>query len=139
MTLRSVVLGGLVAGLLINVSGIALVHFVLGPDYVKTFLQHLAGPPGAGTFARHLTIRFCFGLLAILLYAALRPAFGGAAAPAAAGVLFVASYLPLALMLSEFGVLRGWQLWASLAWGAGEVVLATLAGAFVYVKTGGAG
>lgn len=139
MTPRSVLLGGLVAGLLINVSGMALAHFALGPDYVKTFVQHLPGPPGAGMFARHLAVRFGFGFLAVLLYAALRPGLGGAASLAAAGGLFFASYLPLALMLSEFGILRGWRLGVSLVWGAGEILLCTMAGAFVYLKTGGAG
>jgi len=52
-------MGGLVAGLLINVSGITLAHFVLGPGYIKTFVQHLPGPPGAGLFARHLVPRPC--------------------------------------------------------------------------------
>jgi hypothetical protein len=139
VTLRSVLLGGLVAGLLINVSGMALAHFVLGPDYVKAFVQHLPGPPGAGTFVRHLAVRFGFGFLAVLLFALLRPGLGSAAAPAAAGFLFFASYLTLALALSEFGILGGWRLWVSLVWGAAEVLLATLAGAFVYLKTGGAG
>jgi hypothetical protein len=52
MSLRAALLGGLVAGLLINLSGMGLAHFVLGPDYVKAFLQHVSGPPSSGTLDR---------------------------------------------------------------------------------------
>lgn len=137
MTPRAILLGGFLAGVLINVSGISLAHFVLGPDYVKAFVAHLPGPPSGALMARHLLLRFVFGLVCVFLYAALRPGFGGAAVPVAAGILFLASYLPLGMMLREFGILQGWRFVATMVWGAGEALLATLAGAFVYLKAGG--
>jgi hypothetical protein len=46
MRIAWILLAGLAAGLWINVSGMASVHLMLGPGYVKALVAHLPGPPG---------------------------------------------------------------------------------------------
>jgi hypothetical protein len=136
-----IVLAGLAAGLVFNLSGIGLVHLVLGRSYVEALLAHVPGPPGPGTALRHLGIRFGFGILSVLLYALLRPSYasGLVAACASGTFLFLAGYLPLSVALNEFGILQGWRFWVALPWGLAEAVLATLVGASVYAKLAGPG
>ena len=139
MRIGMLLLGGLVAGLVINLSGIAVVRFLLGPDYVHSLMSHVPEPVGPATFVRHLGIRFGFGILGVVLFAALRPRFHATApaAVAAGTFLFLAAYVPLALMLNEIAVLVGWKLWATLAWGLGEAIVAVLLGAMLFVRLGG--
>lgn len=134
-----VILGGLAAGLFINLSGLAEVHFLLGREYIKALLAHVPHSTGPGTLVRHLSIRFGLGLLCVLLYAALRPRFdrGVGAAVAAGGFLFLAGYVPLSAMLNEFGILMGWRLWAALLWGASETLVAALLGSYLYDRLQG--
>lgn len=136
-----IVLAGLTAGVLVNLSGIGLVYFVLGRPYVESLVAHLPGPAGPGTAVRHLGIRFGFGVLCVFLYASLRPSYasGLAAACASGAFLYLAAYVPLSLALNEFGILAGWRLWVALAWGLAEAVLAALLGAFVYGRMAGSG
>jgi len=129
--------GGLVAGLVVNVSGIVLAHFVLGPGYMQDFLRHLPGPPSGAMAARHLGVRFGFGILCVLFLLALRPAFGRGAPAAAAVALLLSGYVPLSLALYEVGILRGWRFAVALVWSAAEVYLGVLAGGLVHRKAGG--
>lgn len=135
----ALILGGLVAGLWINLSGMALVHFMLGPAYVARLLAHLPEPAGSATLVRHLAIRFGLGILGVLLYLAVRPQLATtvSAAVVAGTFLFLFAYVPLGAMLNEFGVLTGWQLWATLAWGAVEAIVALLLGARLYERLSG--
>lgn len=138
MKIGVAVLSGLAAGLWINLSGVTLVHFVLGNEYVETLMGHVPGQPGPGTLVRHLGIRFALGIVSVLLYAALRPRFErqAVAAVVAAAFLFFAGYVPLGAMLNEFGILVGWRLWATLLWGAGETIVAALLGSYLYERLG---
>lgn len=136
-----ILVAGLAAGVFINLSGMALAHLALGRAYVEALIAHLPGPVGPGTFVRHLSTRFLFGILLVLLYAWLRPVLATqqAAVTASAGFLFLAAYLPLALTLNEFGILVGWRLWVALAWSLAEVEGASLIGVFVYASMAGSG
>jgi hypothetical protein len=138
MRIGAVLISGLLAGLWINLSGLILVGGVLGAEYVQGLGAHLPEPPGPATFLRHLCLRFGLGIVCVALYALLRPRFatlsGGALA--AAAFLFLAAYLPLAAMLNEIGVLTGWRLPVTLAWGVGEAWVAALLGALLYDRLG---
>lgn len=134
-----VVPAGLVAGLVINFSGIAVVHFLLGPDYVSSLLALVPDPKSPWILVHHLSIRFGFGILCVLLFAALRPAFfhRWTTVLAAGGFVFLAGYVPLAAMLNEFGVLSGWKMWATLLSGWAEAVGATFLGAWLFERLAG--
>ncbi len=138
MRVGATVLAGLVAGLWINLSGMALVYFVLGSEYVHRLVELVPQPTGPGMVIRHLSLRFGFGILCVALYALLRPRVHPAttAALVAAAFLFLLGYVPLSAMLNELGALVGWRLWVSLAWGAGEALVATLLGSYLYERIG---
>ncbi len=129
-----VVLGGLVAGLIINVSGMLLAHFVLGQEYIEAFKSKM--PPESQTimFVKHVTLRFWFGLLAVFIYAGFRPRFGPGPRTAiiAGGTVFLAAGIVMLLSLNNLGLLTGPRLWIAGAWTLGEAVIATLVGAMLY-------
>gem|GEM_PF-4723681 len=52
------VLGGLVAGLIINVSGFMMAHFVLGREYVEAFKSKMVPQSASAIFAKHLACGF---------------------------------------------------------------------------------
>lgn len=126
---------GLLAGLVISLSGSLLAHNVLGPAYVAAYRSHMVNPlPVGPTIVLNLVIRFAFGLLAMFLYVAFRPRFGpGPGTAGLAGLTLAAgTYLPNVMLLSQFGILTGSQALISAAWGTAEAVLACVAGAWVY-------
>lgn len=131
---RRVLLGGLLAGLVSNVSGIALAHFVLREDLLA--LMRAAGissfPAHVGV--EHLLTRFGIGILLVWLYAAIRPRFGAGprtAVYAGLAAWFFAQLVPT-LALSTWSVIPTRVLVVAPLWGLFEMVLATLAGAWVY-------
>lgn len=131
---KRVILGGLVAGLVSNISGILQAHFLFA-GYVRSIVQSLGivtFPPY--TVYLHLASRFGMGLAVTWLYAALLPRFGpGAGTAVIVGtvawlfsfVFFAVGMLPWGLFPPEF----------LLAWSAGglvEMVLVALAGRWFY-------
>jgi len=134
MNLRSVLLSGLVAGVIILVSGVSLAHFVLGKEYVDKFVSRLPAEPGVGMMIEHTMLRLSFGLLAVFVYAGFRPRFGPGPKTAliVAGVLFLTTYVPMTLSLKSQGVLEGRNLLLATMWSVGEIAIATLVGARLY-------
>jgi len=129
-----VVVGGLAAGIVINVSGILLAHFVLGPAYVEAFKAKVSGQPEVLMLVKHVGLRLWFGVLIVFVYAGFRPRFGPGPRTAvlAGATVFLAAGLVLLAALNDFGLLSGAQLWIAAAWTLVENVVAGLAGAWVY-------
>lgn len=127
-------LAGLIAGIVINISGIALGHFVLGREYILRFFDKLRHQPTGWTMVGHLTVRMGFGFAAAFLCMAMRPRFGSGVRNSliAAGMVFATCYVLLTKVLHDFDVLVGWRLWVSLAWGAVEIVCATCLAGYIY-------
>jgi hypothetical protein len=134
LNLPRLVLAGLAAGVLAKASGFALVHFFLGPEYVKTLFSHMSHEPGPGTMARHLSVRFIVGFVAAALVFGLGPRLRGRVRTAlgAALVIYLIGYVPSAMLLYDFDILVGRNLWITLAWCAGEILLASLLAAAIY-------
>jgi hypothetical protein len=126
--------GGLMAGLFLLATGVALGHGLLGADYVRAFASHRAHPVNAVTVLENTSLRLAYGFLLVFLYAAIRPRFGAGPRTAmiAAALLWLAAFLPRQLLLSEFGILNRPQLVLSLSWSVAEVVVASLLGAAIY-------
>ena len=135
-----VCLGGLLAGLIINLGDFASHWLGRGGDW--WFFIALAHPLERATdIGPYVGLHFLHGLAAIWLYAATRPRFG--AGPRTAVLVGFASclimnWLPL---LSFWGLLathpwlqsisaRSWVM--NSFWELPEIILATLAGAWVY-------
>src|SRR5688572_21312095 len=130
-----VLLGGLVAGLVINVSEFVLNGLVLANDW--TAAMTALGKPGEMTPAQIAGFNvwgFCIGIVAVWLYAAMRPRFGaGPRTAISAGLVtwflgyFLAGWAPIITGLFPTRIML-----ISMAWGGVEVLLATLAGAKLY-------
>jgi hypothetical protein len=133
---RSWFLSGLLAGLVISVSGSVLAHAVLGPAYVAAFRAHMATPlpPVSAIIAQNLSIRFGYGLLGMFFYVAFRPRFGpGPGTALLAGLALAAgTYLIPLYHLAQFGILAGAKLWIAAGWSLAEAMIACLVGASIY-------
>lgn len=128
-----VLVGGLVAGFVILLSGFALAHFVLGDAYVVEFKRIFPQSP-TELIATHVSMRLGFGIVAVFLYAAMRPRFSsrGKSAVLAGVTLWLLSYIPLTMTLRSLSLLGGTRFVVVLTWGLAEAVLATMIGASFY-------
>ncbi len=139
INMERVILGGLLAGLVINISEFVLNMAVLGSLWNEA-LQALNNPPfdtGAITF--FVLLCFALGILAVWVYAAIRPRFGaGPMTAVCAGLLVWA----LAVLFPAGGALplhvfpRRLLLYATV-WELFELPVATLAGAWIYRESAG--
>jgi MFS family permease len=128
-----VILGGLVAGVIINVSEYILNGVVLAKD-MEAAVSALGKQMGQTQLAMFTVWGFLVGIFAVWLYAAIRPRYGaGPKAAVTAGVAvwclgyLLAAVTPIALNLFPPGVMV-----MGLAVGLVEVILGTLAGAWIY-------
>ena len=132
---RSWFWAGILAGAILNVSGVVLAHAVLGPGYIEAVRRHVAvATPLPVTMARNISIRFGIGLLGMFLYVGFRPRFGpGPRTALLAGLaLFAGTYLPGILSFAQFGILAGTGLWITVGWSLAEACGACLLGAWSY-------
>ena len=84
--------------------------------------------------AKHLSLRFWFGVLAVFLYACMRPRFGaGPRTAAIAGLtVFLSTGLVAIVTINDLGLLTGVKLWITVAWTMAETIVAALVGASLY-------
>lgn len=131
---KSVVAGGLVAGLIINVSETILNLHVLGEQNDAALSARNLPPVGGGAIAAFIAGGFGVGLLLMWLYAAMRPRFG--AGPKTAVLTALAVWLLAfawpSLTTSLMGFLPAKLLTVTAIWGLGEIVIAALAGGWLY-------
>jgi hypothetical protein len=132
-----VILGGLLAGLVMNVGEAALHGGVLGEDaaaLLKTYGIPMTANPTY--LAALIGVTFVVGIAAVWLYAAIRPRFGpGPKTAIVAGLaVWVLAHLWSGVYLGAgFGGLIPPRLaWLPVVWGLVEAPLATLAGAWLY-------
>ena len=128
-----VILGGLVAGVIINLSEYVLNGVVLAKD-MEAAISALGRQLGGGALLMFTVWGFLVGIFAIWLYAAIRPRYGaGPKTAVCAGVAvwglgyLLASVTPLALHLFPRRLMA-----VGLAVGLVEVIAGTLAGAWLY-------
>jgi hypothetical protein len=128
-----VILGGLVAGVIINIFEFILNGVVLAKD-MEAAISALGRKVGGGQLAMFVVWGFLVGIFAIWLYAAIRPRYGAGwktalhAGSAVWGLGYLlSSVTPLALNLFPARLMV-----VGLTVGLIEVVVATLAGAWLY-------
>jgi len=133
MNWKRIVAGGLVAGIVLNV-GEFVVEPLMGPQ-MENFFRRLSLPvPGEGPMVALAGLAMVLGVVAVWLYAALKPAFGaGMRTAAIAGVVvwLLSCVFPNVLMLA-FGLFDAKLFWFSTVWPLIETVVATMAGAKLY-------
>ena len=134
INLKGVVIGGLLAGLIINISESILNIPVLGAQ-MEAALRALNLPPvGNGPIVVFLVGGFALGLILVWLYAAIRPRFGAGPKTAiiAAIVLWFLAYFWPSLGMGLMGFMPMKLLSVGVVWGLAEVIIAALAGGAVY-------
>lgn len=129
-----VLLGGLLAGLVINVGEYILNVIVLADQFAAFREQFGLGALGAGEMAAAVIITFLYGIVLIWIYAAIRPRFGAGPKTAiiAGLVLWVIAYVLFTGSLWAGGVLSASITVTSIVWGIFEAPIAALAGAWLY-------
>jgi hypothetical protein len=129
-----VVLGGLLAGLIINIGETLLNAVVLASDMEQLTQARNVPPVGGSAIAGFVTMCFALGIGIVWLYAAIRPRFG-----AGVGTAIIAG---VAVWLLSFGwAIVGDTLMQfiptnimgiALVWSFVEVLAGAIAGAWVY-------
>jgi len=131
-----VLAGGLVAGLIINIGETILNIPLAGAELEQALSARNLPPVGGGAIAYFVAACFVLGILIVWAYAAVRPRLGPG--PKTAVVVAVVAWL-LTFVWSggaqvAMGVMPLKLTAMGLAWGLGEVVIATLAGARLYTE-----
>ena len=131
---RRVLLGGAVAGVIIN-GGEVLLNGVILREHIEADMQRMhITPPGNGFAALAIALTFIFAVIAILIYAMARARFG----PGPKTALLVAVLLWFCVYTYSGTVnmllinVPPWLVAMVLAWGLIEYPLGILAGAALY-------
>ena len=134
---RGVVLGGVLAGLVINISEYILNEPILGAQFAAAMTAHNLPPIGGSAIAVFLIYGFALGLVLVWLYAAIRPRFGaGPKTTAIAGVVvWFLAYFTSMLNFGAIGLLPAPLLLIGLVWGLVELIVAAIVGGWLYSET----
>ena len=132
-----VFLGGLLAGVVINVSEMILNSVVVKRDWEEA-MRALGKDPAAAMAGNAMAIWILWGFLAgiglVWLYAAIRPRYGPGpktAAIAGVGAWFFAGFLANLAMMN-IGLFPRRLIMIGLVWGLVEMIVAAIAGAWAY-------
>lgn len=132
---RRLILGGLVAGVLVNVSETILNTVVLKTPWEEV-MKGLGKPSVMTGSAMSVWILwgFVYGFLCVWLYAAIRPRLGaGAGTAAKAGfVAWLLSGFLSSLAMGNMGLIPSNLLVISGAWTLVESIVVTVIGAWIY-------
>jgi hypothetical protein len=136
INMRGVIVGGLVAGLVINISEAILNMPVLGAQMEAELARLNLPPVGGGAIGLFMLLGFVVGILTVWLYAAMRPRFGaGPKTAVLAGlVVWFLGYLYPTLGMLAMGMFSTQLGVIASIWGLVEVVVAAIAGARVYTE-----
>jgi len=131
-----VILGGLLAGLIMNISETVLNLYVID-DESTAALQRLGLEfPGTHQIFIFIAMTFLLGIITIFVYAGFRPRFGAGAKTAviAAVVVWLTSMLP-AFGDVVIGITPANVLVIAGAWSLVEMIVAAIAGAWLYKES----
>ncbi|MEO7971124.1 MAG: hypothetical protein ABI698_07490 [bacterium] len=134
MNYGRVVLGGLLAGLIMNIGEFFLNGRVLGAQ-MKTFLtEHGFKDPGTNFMIAAVVLTFVLGIVAVWLYALIRPRLGPGPKTAivAAVILWFGIYLYSGIINGTLLGIPSSALMIAIVWGLVEYSIATIAGAWAY-------
>jgi len=130
-----VLLGGLVAGLVLNIGEFLLNGVILAKQMEDTFFRKLnISPPGGKALAILFAITFVMGIVIVFVYAAMRPRFG--AGPKTAVITGLAAWFCVYVYGNIGGVALGFvpvnMAAIAVAWGLFEYIIGALIGAALY-------
>jgi hypothetical protein len=129
-----VLLGGLVAGVILNVGEYILNDKVLGARMKEYLATHRFPTPGGNAIAVAVVMTFVLGIVIVLGYAAIRPRFGAGPKTAIIAALFAwfGVYVYPDVVGAAFGFVPTSILPIALVWGLVEYSVAALIGAWLY-------
>lgn len=132
-----VVLGGLLAGLVLNIGEYIFNDFVVGAQMKTWFAAHNFAEPTGKFVATAVGLTFVMGIVIVLTYALIRPRLGpGVNTAIVAGlILWFAAYFYVGIINGVLFGFTGNLICISLVWGIVEYVLAAIVGAWVYKET----
>jgi len=128
------ILGGLLAGLVLNVGEYLLNEVVFKRQMEEMFARLHVTPPGGSFIAVAVLMTFLLGILIILLYAMVRPRYGPGPKTAicAALVIWFCVYIYCGVLNAAlFGIPTNFLI-IGFVWGLVEYALAAIAGAWLY-------
>jgi hypothetical protein len=129
-----VIIGGLLAGLVINI-GETILNVVVVAQGMEHALKARNLPPlGADAIGGFVLLAFLLGIATVWLYAAIRPRFGAGAATAGVAGLAVwfFAYLYKGVGQDLIGFFPAGLTILTLVWGLAEIILGALVGSWVY-------
>ena len=129
-----VIVGGLLAGLVINLGEFVLNGYILEKDWESAMRSLGKEPIGMQAVAVFLALGFLLGITAVWIYAAVRPRLGAGAKTAICIGLIVWVLTSLFTTLGQLptGIFPNRLLIIPLVWGLVELPLGTVAGAWLY-------
>jgi hypothetical protein len=132
-----VVLGGLLAGLVVNISE-TILNVVVMAQAMEELLRARNLPPtlSGSAIGAFVFLAFLLGIATIWLYAAIRPRFGAGPKTAVIAALFVwfFAYLYSGTATALMGMYPVHVAAVGTIWGLVEIVLGSIAGAWVYTE-----
>jgi hypothetical protein len=134
INLARVVLGGLLAGLVINIGEFVFNGVLFAADLEAAMAQLNLPPVGPRAIAVFVISGFVLGMLMVWLYAAIRTRFGPGAGTAlcAGSTVWFLAYLYPSIGYAALGIFPTRLLAIGVVWGLVELLLASVAGARVY-------
>jgi hypothetical protein len=135
-----VLLGGLLAGLVLNIGEYVLNDLILAAQWSAFMADSGMGEFGAAQIASFVIIAFLFGIALVWIYAAIRPRFGpGPKTAVIAGItMWVIAWLLVSASFFAAGMYPTGLMVTTIVWGLFEAPIAALAGAWLYREGEGA-
>jgi hypothetical protein len=129
-----VLLGGLVAGIVLNIGEYILNDKVFGAQMKEYFAKHNFPTPGGNAIAVAVVMTLILGIVIVAGYAAIRPRFGAGPKTAIVAALFAwfGVYVYPNILGAAFGFVPTNILAIALVWGLVEYTIAALIGAWLY-------
>ncbi|HYX83302.1 MAG TPA: hypothetical protein VE714_12960 [Gemmatimonadales bacterium] len=100
INLQKVLIGGLIAGVVLNVVDFVVFNMVLKDQMTAALTALGKAPPGGGQIVPFVVLDFAAGVFFVWLYAAIRPRFG--AGPVTAAKAGVAAWCIGSLLVNAF-------------------------------------
>jgi len=128
------ILGGLLAGLIINVGEFVLNEVLFKKQLEEMVRQHNLPTPGGVFIATAVLLTFILGIVIVITYAMIRAHSGpGPKTAICAGLTFwFAIYVYAGILNSTLFGVEPSLMALGLVWGAAEYILGALAGAWLY-------
>jgi hypothetical protein len=134
INLSRAILGGLVAGVVLNIGEFLLNDVILGPQLREFFARLRLPEPGSSFLVVAVLLTFVLGIVIVWIYAAIRPRLGpGVKTAICAGLLaWFCIYVYTGIINGMIFQVPARFMVIGLVWGAVEYTLAAIAGAWLY-------